>query len=244
MIMSLSADKFTIEPLDVDNYATWSLRVMMLLKHKGLWSTIERAKDATVDPGTDQKALSLICLHVQDHHLVTLAMSPTAKAAWESLQQVYKAKSNARSLQLRRELYSLKMAPNEPLTKFVARAKMLRDNLLAAGQDIKSSEIAWAVLNGLPDAYKPIVTVLTASDNELEIDSVLPKLMMAEASVLPEIQHDNAVALSATSARKPTRTCYYCGKEGHVKANCFKRQRDEELKTGGSKTGGYKTLSL
>jgi hypothetical protein len=33
-------EKLTIEALDVDNYATWSIRMKMLLVHKELWDAV------------------------------------------------------------------------------------------------------------------------------------------------------------------------------------------------------------
>ena len=36
----MNVDKLSIEPLDVDNYATWSVRMKFLLITKGLWSPV------------------------------------------------------------------------------------------------------------------------------------------------------------------------------------------------------------
>jgi hypothetical protein len=33
--------KIYIEPLDLDNYTTWSVRMQMLLIHMGLWAAVE-----------------------------------------------------------------------------------------------------------------------------------------------------------------------------------------------------------
>ena len=60
-------DKFTVERLDVDNYATWSIRMRALLITKGLWGAVT---GDSIDPDKDQKALTQIILHVKDHHLM------------------------------------------------------------------------------------------------------------------------------------------------------------------------------
>ena len=86
---------------------------------------------------------------------------------------MYKAKTNARRLKLRRDLNSLKKELNEPLTKYVARAKDIRDQLAAAGQAIKQEEVAWAILAGLPSEFDILVTVLETSNEELELDGLL-----------------------------------------------------------------------
>ena len=104
-------DKFLVEKLGVGNYATWSIKMKHLLIHKGLWTAV-----ATGEGASDEKALALIMLTVQDFHLSTLAECETAKEAWDKLASTYKAKSLARRTMLRKELTSLKMDANEPLT--------------------------------------------------------------------------------------------------------------------------------
>jgi alkylhydroperoxidase/carboxymuconolactone decarboxylase family protein YurZ len=155
-------DKFVVERLDVDNYATWSIRMRALLITKGLWSAV--TGDST-DPDKDQKALAQIILHVKDHHLMTVGNAATSKNAWETLKHTYEAKTNARKVLLRRELTSLKMGA-EALTVYAARAKDIQAQLRAAGDDAKDQEVAIQFLAGLPPAYGMISTVLTAQDRE------------------------------------------------------------------------------
>jgi hypothetical protein len=109
-----------LERLDVDNYATWSIRMRALLISKGLWGAVT---GDSIDPDKDQKALAQIILHVKDHHLMTVGNCATAQTAWDTLKNTYEAKTNARKLILRRELTQLKMGATEPLTMYAARAK-------------------------------------------------------------------------------------------------------------------------
>jgi len=51
------------EPLDLDNYGTWSKRMKHLLIHKGLWKTT--TGEETAEASLDHKALALICLNVR-----------------------------------------------------------------------------------------------------------------------------------------------------------------------------------
>jgi len=125
---------------------------------KGLWKHVVNDGEVT-DTDGDQKALALIGLSVMDHHLPSLGQRETAKAAWDALEAVYKAKSMARRVALKREMISLKAA-EEPMTKYVARAKELRDQLAAAGLVIDDEEVAAALLAGLPPDYDVIVAVL------------------------------------------------------------------------------------
>ncbi|KAI3430967.1 hypothetical protein D9Q98_009372 [Chlorella vulgaris] len=249
--MAHEVDKPIVERLDVDNYATWKTRMKYLLVSMGLWAAIEIDD---VSREIDQKALAQIGLHVKEHHLSTLERYDTAKGAWTHLQQVYQAKSNARKLQLRQELTLLKMMPNEPLTKFFSRAQDLQTQLRAAGHPVADQDVAWAVLAGLPAAYSTVITVLsTTSENDMTLTDILPKLLHVEQKEQMTQRRDET-ALTARpssgngtgSSRNPgfsgstgfnstprpngsshQKTCYYCGRPGHIQRDCRTKQRDD-----------------
>ena len=64
--------------------------------------------EGTLRPGTDEKALAQLALHVKDHHLPTLSKVSTAAEAWQKLESIDQATSTARQLLLKRELNSLR----------------------------------------------------------------------------------------------------------------------------------------
>ncbi|GAB4823785.1 hypothetical protein N2152v2_010831 [Parachlorella kessleri] len=110
-----------VELLDVDNYATWRSKMKFLLITKGLWAAVV---GDSIDRDEDAKALALIGLHVKDLHLPVLERCTTAKGAWEQLEAVYQAKSNARKRQLRKELSQLRMGAAEPLANSTEDVKL------------------------------------------------------------------------------------------------------------------------
>lgn len=252
-------EKLVLERLDVDNYATWSIRMQALLMVKGLWDVV--TGEAT-DPAADKKAQAHIILHVKDHHLSTLVGRASSKNMWETLKAMYDAKSNARKLVLRRELTQLKMSATEPLTVYAARAKDLQTQLRSAGDEVKDQEMAIQFLAGLPPAYGMISTVLTAGDQALKIDDMLPKLLQVEQ--LAQTERPSEAALLAKpsggygSARgngsrgnnngsfskqhSETRKCHYCGKKGHLIGDCMRRKREE--RSGQSQRSQYGAIAL
>lgn len=239
--MAKELGSLAIELLDIDNYATWETRMKFLLITRGLWTAID---DEQVDPDTDQRALAVIGLCVKEHHLTMLKRCSTAKEAWLQLEAVYRAKSSARRLQLKKELAQLKMLKGEALTKYAARAVDIQDQLRAAGHEISDQEVAWALLAGLPDTYDMMVTVLTATEKEVRVEDILPKLLQVEQQQKAETEDERALAARHGSSygngyggNNPgrrgqhggagDRTCYYCGKVGHIKRDCRKRKQVE-----------------
>jgi hypothetical protein len=160
--MSVDLDKLGIPKLDLDNYLSWSQRMQYLLLSKGLW-------DATQEGGKayDSKALAIIGLSVEELYLPTLKSCVTAKAAWDALARLHESRSNARILNLKRQLTALRMSDSEPVTKYISRAQSLRDQLQAAGHTLAEDDLVLSVLNGLPKAYSMLVTILENSDARL-----------------------------------------------------------------------------
>jgi hypothetical protein len=231
-----------VEQLD-DNYATWHIRMQYLLTHKGLWKAV--IGEGSAD--SDEKALALIGLHVKDHHLSTLAECQTAKAAWDKLAAIHKAKSGARRMLLRKELTALKMDEGEQLTVYVDRAKSIRNQLIAAGYAARDDEIGLAVLAGLPQEYAMVVTMLESAETLDSIDDMLPKLLQVEQRV----EKPKAVGMAyygrggrsgggrsgAGDGCRDNRSkeCWRCGRKGHIQAECFVRAQDEPANRSGGR---------
>ena len=64
--MATEVERPVVERLDVDNYATWRVRMRFLLISRGLWSAV---MGEDVNAENDLKALALLGLYVKEHHL-------------------------------------------------------------------------------------------------------------------------------------------------------------------------------
>jgi hypothetical protein len=241
----MGGDNVVIEPLEVENYGTWHLRMKALLTHKGLWKAVEGSgasgSGTSVTASTEgsgrpaagtsedsDKALSLIILNVKDQHLTTLATCKTAKEAWEKLATTYQSQLNARRMQLRKQLTLLKMASNKPLTVYFARARTLWTDLKVAGHTMAESEVVYSTLSGLPSQYNTAVEIITTTTKEeLKLDTVLAQLLPVEARHSRDTEGSSAeVGTPALVAHSDSHSCFYCGKAGHLIKHCYQRKRD------------------
>ena len=161
----------------------------------------------------------------------------------------------ARRLQFKRDLITLQKMPDEPLVKYVARAKGLRNELVIAGYNITKEEVAASIKAGLPSRFDVLATILETSQDTIDLDTLLARFTVEQRTsstppndVTYAANHNLRLQPTASqpSARtnlprynsRPTgasrhpitdqRQCYYCGRKGHLQRECHKRQRDAE----------------
>jgi len=237
-----------MEKLGASNYAVWSIRMRSLLKLREFWAAVEA--NGAVDAKMDEKALALIIQYVADMHLAALQTAKTAKEAWGKLEAAYKANSTARRLQLRTDLNSLKKEGGESVAKYVSRARELGHALASIGNEVTDQELALSLLAGLPSEFKPAVTVFAMAEGLPSIDVLAAKLLQFEQTLVPREKGTDGAAVffgqskqrgggSFRPGREDRRVsatdkrCFYCGKKGHLKADCFQLKRDQGQGGGG-----------
>ena len=83
--------------LNGDNYASWSKRMVALLRSHGCHVAIDEPKEGaqTVEVTQKQKddALALLTLKVEDHLLSTVADAANPCKAWSALRDLFNARS-------------------------------------------------------------------------------------------------------------------------------------------------------
>ena len=228
-----SESRVVIDKLDVDNYPYWKRKMKFLLISKKLWTAVEPVKETTEKPGTrsvsdaaataeekSMEALAIIGLHVADHLLNEVDEADSARDLWNKFEKTYAARSNARLLQLKQELVNLRLEGREAIQQYMARAKGLMSDLKAAGSAVEESEVTLHVLQGLPQIYNVTVEVLSLSDG-LTLDGIMPKLLQIEH------RKEKEEAVPVYGAMLNKKKCHYCGKIGHLQANCRLRVADK-----------------
>jgi len=112
----------------------------------------------------------------------TAQRAKSAAEAWATLKSVYAAQSTARQMQLKQEMNLLVKGPGETL-KDITRATDLRDQLLSAGYEVREVEVVLSVLNGLPENYALIRTVLEQKQ-DLRLCSSRSRICACSSTVL------------------------------------------------------------
>ncbi|GIL74079.1 hypothetical protein Vretimale_10366 [Volvox reticuliferus] len=239
--------------LDLHNYSTWRVRFKALCSERDLGAALTTTPLTPYDKSKSEKVINLLIKNVKDHHLQTVTDAANAKEAWDALAETLAANNNARRLALRQEFSRLKMEDGEALTKYIARARQLRSDLLGTGQNVDESDLALAILQGLPSKYEMLSLALTTRDGELDLTTVTSKLSAFETSKSESKEKESAAFAAVgnpaagsgsygrnaggngASSQRSNVICHYCKKPGHFIRDCRKRQADRRANNG---TGG------
>jgi len=232
----MSISKYTIEPLNENNYAMWARQIKALQIEKEYWPAISNppeykpaeppvtaaGKKALADAILlDDKAKSLIILYATADVIHLIEEDARAKEVWDALESHFSSRNAARVIHLRRELASIKLS-KETVASYFARAMQLKAQLAQAGHKIQDSEFRLYILSGLPPQYDTVVE-LQLSEDKKPLSDLLARLQLTESRV-----NDRPTVPQVGSAL----FCRYCKSQEHEIKECGKkRARDERANT-------------
>ena len=246
----------SMDPLDGNNYPTWKVQMRMVLMKLGVWRIVEGTE---VPPGDDEivalrkyndrkdKALATIVLAVKTNLLYLIGDPQDPVEVWDKLSNQFQKKTWANKLALRRKLHGLRLRDQEPVQEHIKAMVEVFDELAVIGEAIDEEDRVVQILASLPDSYGMLVTALEANAEVPKLELVTERLLNEErkmkekaafsgnnnsnGNVFPGNCHSGENALLASNKfRNSPRTCYYCGKVGHIKAFCdeLKKKNEEQ----------------
>ena len=228
-------DKLLITPLNEKNYATWKIQLKMALIRDDLWSIVDGSEVAPNDADAltkfnkrKDKALSIIVLGVESKLLYLLGDPNDPVQVWKSLQDIFQKKSWSNKFRLKKQLYSMRLKPNDNLQDHLKRMMEIFDELAVIGDPHKDEDRVICLLSSLPEKFSTLVTALEACDTIPSWGTVVDRLIHEDSKVASCEKNDTAFVSNSIKSYGHSNTssknvkCYECGKMGHIRKNCFR----------------------
>ncbi len=229
-----------IEKLNGTNFYAWKQKIKHLLALKDLDDLVDGSPPAEGETEAvhkdwkrrDIKAQAIIGLTLSDEMLANTREVQTTKQMWKKICDVFERHTLLNKLSARRKFYTATLQEGESILQFANRIRLLAATLKSMKVLIDESEVAMAMLNGLPEAYDPLISAIDAisgEDDKLQFDYVKSRIIQEEqrinARTSQAASKAEAAALLSKDTTPPDRrpTCAHCNKKGHKEARCWKK---------------------
>lgn len=185
--------------LESGNYTSWLTKINHILRTHDLMGFMDGTepcppKTITNELGKvisnpeysiwnkkDQYLLSVITTSLSKKVLATVYGLNTSHQAWTALATKFASKSKSRVSNLKKQLQSLSQGPKS-CADYMQSAKILVDQLNAAGNPIPDEELTTAILNGLNPSFTHFITTYSFHTrvNEINFEDFQDKLLSHE----------------------------------------------------------------
>ncbi|KAE8694615.1 putative pentatricopeptide repeat-containing protein [Hibiscus syriacus] len=175
----------------------------VVMRKDGCLATIsERPVDFTDDNKwieMDGNAMTNFHLALADEVLSSIEENKTTKEIWDHLTKLYEVTSLHNKIFLKRKLYTLRMSESTSVTEHLNTLNTLFSQLTSLSCKIVEQERAELLLQSLPDSYDQLIINLTNKRGQRS-----------------SYKHDRSKSRSKKNLK-----CYNCGKNGHLKKDCW-----------------------
>jgi hypothetical protein len=108
-----------------EGYSTWKFKMRMYLMHEELWYSVagypaSDKMDGATKAKKEVRALTKICLTLDDAAVTHVKNCTTAKKAWDALAKAYEDNGLGCRLSLQRTLYKLQLTDFKSMDYFIA----------------------------------------------------------------------------------------------------------------------------
>ncbi|CAD7093112.1 unnamed protein product [Hermetia illucens] len=218
--MSNDNSEFKIPVFDGENSKTWKKRITMFLKMKKCDEVITRAKTAGDEEpwdSNDLKAINYIYSSISDRQMEFIGDYTTAFEIIKKFDSLYLKESTALQIVCRNKLEKLKFKNYCNCATFFDDFEKYINELKSAGASVTEKEKLSYVLNTLPESYSYIDDLIdTLKEEGQTANYVKNKIQLAEM----KSQKEENFKRGSNAFMSKGRTCYKCGKEGHIQHDC------------------------
>ena len=241
-----------VVPLNKSNYSTWKIQCKMALIKDGLWGIVSGAETAPTGGDEEKakfslrkdKALATIVLAIDPSLLYLIGADPKDPAVvWKALASQFQRNTWANKLELKRKLFSLRLAGGGSVRDHIKAMTEVFDELSAIDEPVKEEDRVVYLLASLPECYSVLVTALEASPDVPALAVVTERLVHEESKLKSRSTESNQEGALAVRSKRPK--CHFCHKPGHFKRDCeefanYKSQNKIAQGKVKTKTGAFK----
>lgn len=220
---------FKIEKLGHDNYNSWAFQVKLLLERDEALDVIEGtapigAEDLIKWNKKERKALQIIGLNVDRSQLIHITKCKTGSEAWKALKEQHKRDTLGAKIRLMRSLFNIKLGFGASMREHLNQITKYLDELHDMGEELKENIQLAIIMSSLNRDYDNLVTGLeTWEDGKLKLHTVKSKLLEEWEKREAESSSQTTGEARAADNRKKFLKCHLCGKTGHFRYECNKR---------------------
>ncbi|KAE8655608.1 F-box family protein, putative isoform 2 [Hibiscus syriacus] len=214
--------KFDIEKFNGRNFSLWKLKMKVILRKDGSLAAInERPVDFVDDikwNEMDGNDMANFHLALADEVLSSIEEKKTTKEIWDHLTKLYEATSLHNKIFLKRKLYTLRMPESTSVMEHLNTLNTLFSQLTSLSCKIGEQERAELLFQA---------AVLQEENRHKNKEDRQVNLQQAEAlTTMRGRSTERGQSSSHKHGRSKSRSkknlkCYNCGKNGHLKKDCW-----------------------
>ena len=214
-----------VVPLSNTNYSTWKVQCKMALVKEGLWNIVNgtetepegNAERRAKFVARRDRALATIVLAMEPSLLYLVGPDPTDPVVvWRALADQFQRNTWANKLELKRKLFSLRLAEGGSVQQHIKCMSEICDELSAIGETVGEEDRVVYLLASLPESYNVLVTALEANADVPSLAVVRERLLHEESKMKSKPSQEEALAVNF----KKKLRCHFCNKPGHFKKDC------------------------
>ena len=138
---------------------------------------------------------------------------------WKALADQFQRKTWANKLELKRKLFSMRLAEMGSVQEDIKSMTEVCDELSVIGEPTKEEDRMVYLLASLPECYNVLITALEANAEVPTLAVVTERLLHEETKMKSRATQPSQEGVLTTRFKKKLR-CHFCNKPGHVKKDC------------------------
>ncbi|KAH9652997.1 hypothetical protein KPL70_027263 [Citrus sinensis] len=252
----MATQKVDLEKFNGRNdFNMWKVKIEALLVTQGLGDALEAStkikgngvsssKTQEQMAEIDKKAKGTIILSLADSVIREVAKETSVAGLMKKLESLYKKKSLANRLYIKKSMFTLKMTEGSSLDKHIDEFNQVCDTLATIDEALDDEGKALLLVSSLPESYKNFADALMYGRQTLSLDEVKSALNTRELHEKRQnLNQETGEGLTAkgqyyknTEKKKKqwkakdknkTLKCFQCHKEGHFKRDCPERKNKQ-----------------